>query len=172
MKILVFSDVHGSVVAMETAVAISKREHPDKTVICGDLFGGWSSCEQIYQSVAKLEGVRYVLRGNNDGSYYDEFVPGGFEDNAVMYHFGRTLFFTHGHIYNGFRVPKVLKENDVLVFGHTHVNSVVKRNGLFVANVGSIARPRDGEKSYLILDEQGLALKRPDGSLIYSLNWN
>ncbi len=172
MKILHFSDVHGSVAAMESAVAISKREHPDKTVICGDLFGGWSSCEQISRLLTQLDGVLYVLGGNNDGDYYDRFVPCGFEDNAVMYHFGRTLFFTHGHRYNGFRVPPVLQENDVLVFGHTHVNSIVKRNGLYVANVGSLARPRDGEKSFLLLDEQGLTLKRPDGSVIYCLTWD
>lgn len=172
MKILVFSDIHGSVSAMETAVEISKRERPEKTVICGDLFGGWTSCEQIAESVGKLDGILYVLRGNNDGAYYDAYLPDGFEDNAVMYHFGRTVFFTHGHRYNGFRVPPVLRENDVLVYGHTHVNSIVKRNGLFVANVGSLARPRDGEKSYLILDEQGLTLKRPDGTVIYSLDWN
>ncbi len=172
MKIFIFSDIHGDVDAMETAFEIYLREKPQKTVFCGDLFGTFSNNRQIAQMVNKFDCVLYLLRGNNDFRSYDSYLSCGFEEYAVMYHFNRTLFFSHGDRYNGWNIPPFLKDGDACVFGHTHMNSVTKRNGLYIANVGSLARPRDGEKSHMILDDNGITLKRPDGSVLYELKWD
>ena len=171
MKILVFADIHGSLNGMNSVLRIFSAEQADKVVFCGDLFCGWSSTEkQIAEMAQSLDAVLYFVRGNNDRQTFDSLI-GGLEDNAVMYHFGRTLFFTHGHRYNGFNVPPILKQGDAVVFGHTHVGSLTKRNGLFVLNVGSIARPRDGTPCYLVLDEVGATMKSPDGAVLYTLHW-
>ena len=171
MKILVFSDIHGSLAAADNAVAISRREKPDKTVVCGDIFG-WSSYADVSSRLLGLEGVLYFLRGNNDWQSAVDSCPLNLEDSAVMRSFGRTLFFTHGDRYNGYAVPPFLKEGDALVYGHTHVGSLRCRNGLFLLNVGSLARPRDGAPDYLVLDERGAQLKSPDGEIICSLAWD
>lgn len=172
MKILVVADIHGSVNGMNAVLNAFSAEKPDKVVFCGDIFGGWSNTErQIAQMAESLDAVLYFVRGNNDRPCYDHLLSCGFEENAVMYHFGRTLFFTHGDRYNGFRVPPVLKQGDAVVHGHTHVGSLTVRNGLFVLNVGSVARPRDGRPGYLLLDETGATLKLTDGTVLYSLPW-
>ena len=170
MKILVFADFHGSIDSLNTAIEISKRERPDKTVVCGDLFG-WTRPQEVATLVQKLEGVLYLVKGNNDFATAQSYLPYAMEDSALMYHFGRKLFFTHGDRYNSMRIPPILTGGDVLVHGHTHVGRLQNYNGLFVCNVGSLARPRDGVPSYMVLDEQGATLKQPDGEVLQHLNW-
>ncbi|MCX4286298.1 MAG: YfcE family phosphodiesterase [Clostridia bacterium] len=170
MKICVFSDIHGSVAGMEYALNIVLRERPDKVVICGDLFGARNTGELV-ALVKRIDAVTYLIRGNNDRDNEVALLPCGMDGYAVMYHFGRTLFFTHGHVYNKYLVPPVLKENDVLVYGHTHCALLQKFNGLFIANVGSVSFPRDGTPSYLVIEECGITLKGLDGETINELHW-
>lgn len=172
MKILAFADIHGSVSAMETVVDVCKRERPDKAVICGDLFGGWThQPEQIARLVSQLDAVTYLVKGNNDRASDIALLPYGMDNYAVIYHFNRTLFFTHGDVYNKYRIPPVLKEGDALIYGHTHMSLLQHFNGLHVLNVGSVARPRDGAPCYLVLDDNGATLKRLDGETINTLSW-
>ena len=172
MKILVFADIHGSVSAMEAAVDICNREYPNKVVICGDLFGGWvQQPEQIARLVGKINSVLYLVRGNNDRNNDIALLPYGMEDNAVMYHFDRTLFFTHGDVYNKYRIPPVLNYGDALIYGHTHSSLLQHYNGLNVLNVGSVARPRDDTPCYMVLDNVGATLKELNGNEIMSLPW-
>ncbi len=171
MKILVFADFHGSVDAIRRAAEISRSVKPDKTVICGDLFG-WSSPSEMAEPLNSMEGVLYLVRGNNDYRTAEILLPCEMEDNALMYHFRRTLFFTHGDRYNAMRIPPLLKNGDVLVYGHTHMGMLGTNNGVYLCNVGSLARPRDGQPCYLILDEGGAILFSPDGLELSRMSWN
>lgn len=171
MKILVFADLHGSVDSLHVAIEISRREQPNKTVVCGDLFG-WSNPQEVAELVQQLEGVLYLVKGNNDWPTAMSYLPFGMEDSALMYHFQRRLFFTHGDRYNSMHIPPVLHEGDALVYGHSHVGRLRLYNELYIANVGSLARPRDGAPSYITIDEQGLTLKLADGSILQQLNWH
>ena len=170
MKILVFADFHGSVSGLEQAIEIANRERPDKTVVCGDLFG-WSHPQEVAELVQQLNGVLYLVKGNNDFSTAVSYLPYEMEDNAVMYHFNRKLFFTHGDRYNSMRIPPILEVGDALIHGHTHVGRLQKYNDLYILNVGSLARPRDGIASYMILDEVGATLKQIDGETLQQLKW-
>lgn len=172
MKILVFSDFHGDVDGMHLAIEISHREAPDKTVICGDLFSSWSSTSyDVANLVSKLVGVLYLVRGNNDRTHAEMYLPCSLEEYAVMYHFGRTLFFTHGDRYNGYRVPPMLTTGDAIIHGHTHIGQIGVYNGLYVLNVGSLCRPRGDLPNYLVLDEDGATLKDTDGQILRHLDW-
>ena len=93
MKIVVFADLHGNITAAERAVRLSFDEKADKTVFCGDIFGVWGSAQEIAEKLQQVCGIAYFVRGNNDFSCYDGYIAGGLEEYAVMYHFGRTLFF-------------------------------------------------------------------------------
>ena len=173
MKIAVFSDIHGSVSAMETVIDICNREYPNKVVICGDLFGGWvNQPSEVARLVGKINSVVYLVKGNNDRMHDIALLPYGMEDNAVMYHFDRTLFFTHGDVYNKYRIPPVLKQGDALIYGHTHMSLLQYYNGLHVLNVGSVACPRDEMPCYMILDNVGAVLKDLNGNEISSLPWS
>ncbi len=159
MKILVFSDFHGNTNAVRKAVQIVRNLHPDKVVVCGDIFGGWfSRQEDIVAELKCIDAPLYLIRGNNDYPSDELLLPTPLEDCAVMYHFGRTLYFTHGDRYNAWRMPPLLKNGDVLVHGHTHVGMLKYYNGVLVANVGSMALPRDNMPDYLVLDESGATL--------------
>ena len=170
MKILVFADFHGSIDSLNCAIDISRREKPDKTVVCGDLFG-WSHPQEVATLVQKLDGVLYLIKGNNDFSTAVSYLPYAMDESAIMYHFGRKLFFTHGDRYDALRVPPILSEGDALIHGHSHVGRLQTANGLFVLNVGSLARPRDGVPSYMALDEFGATLKQPNGETLQQIFW-
>lgn len=173
MKILVFADIHGSVAAMETAVEICARCKPDKTVICGDLFGGWTNqSAEIIRLTDKIDSALYLVKGNNDRPHDIALLPYGMDDYAVMYHFGRTLFFTHGDKYNKYRIPPVLKRGDALIYGHTHCSLLQNYYGLHVLNVGSVARPRDGLPCYMLLDDGGATVYRLNGTAVLNLPWS
>ena len=170
MKILVFADFHGSVDSLKTAIEISRREAPNKTVVCGDLFG-WSQPQEVAELVQRLEGVLYLVKGNNDFATAQSYLPDAMEDSAIMYHYGRKLFFTHGDRYDPLRVPPILEEGDALIYGHSHIGRLRIVNGLFALNVGSLARPRDGVPNYLVLDDEGTTLKGIDGETLQRLGW-
>lgn len=168
MKIAVFADLHNSRSGMDEVSQIVAREKPQKIVFCGDLFGGHGDCKAIAEAAQSLDGTLYFVHGNNDWSG-ERFLNGGMEDYVVMYHFGRTLFFTHGDRYDKYRPPVLLKDGDVLVYGHTHMALLQRHNGLYVVNVGSMALPRDGTACYALLDEGGIELKRLDGTVLTKL---
>lgn len=174
MKILVFSDFHGNLSAYETAMNIVKSEKPNAVALCGDLFGGFSSdSSKVAQAVQLFDAPLYAVRGNNDRRYDEALLPFPLQDYEVTYKFNRTILFTHGHRYNSWKLPPILGQGDALVYGHTHVSSLRKLpNGIFALNVGSIALPRDGAPSYLVLDDDGATSKMTDGNGIYFLPWN
>ncbi len=168
MKIIAFSDFHGNLAAFVSAASIVAKEKPDKTVLCGDLLGGINDQpEQIKQILQEMDTTLYLIRGNNDRPVHEQLLGVGLEDNFVTYAFGRTLFFTHGDRYNAYRMPPVLlRQGDVLIHGHTHIGFIRNVGGVLVANVGSMGQPRDGVKSYLVLDERGVCLKDETGATL------
>ena len=170
MKIFVFSDLHGDVDALNTILQAIEREQPNKVVFCGDLFGGWGSVDKIASVVKQIDAVTYFVRGNNDVFYPNS--PVDFEEYAIMHHFGKTMFFTHGHIYNGYKMPSFIGEGDVLVHGHTHCTHFYNVNGIKVVNVGSCASPRDKTPCYMVLDESGATQKSLGGNEIVHKNWD
>ena len=174
MKICVFSDFHGNLPAVKRALQIVQQLHPDKVVICGDYFGGWTSNErQVGETITEMgkNSVLYLVRGNNDYRTDDVLLPTPPEDNAVMYHFGRTLYFTHGDRYNIWRIPPVLQKGDVLVHGHTHIGIVKRCNGIIVANVGSMGLPRDDVANFMVLDDSGITLYDTELNPLQILHW-
>ncbi len=171
MKIAVFSDIHGSVSGMGAVLQIVEREKPQKVVFCGDLFGGWTDSSQIAKAAQNIDSTLYFVKGNND-RFDAQLIQGGIEEYVLMYHFGRTLFFTHGDRYNGWNIPPILQSNDAIIFGHTHVSSLTERNGLFILNVGSVARSRDGIPCYLLLDDNGATICKLNGETVYKLPWH
>lgn len=171
MKILVFSDIHGDIKAMEKMRTIVATERPDKIVICGDLFG-WGIADKMYIAdiIANLPSTVYILKGNNDSDDDQQIIGKPLQNSAIMHHFGRNLFFSHGHVYNSMRIPPVLQQGDVLVYGHRHIGALSTYNGLTVVNVPCLSRPRGGSsKGYVIMDEQGITLKELDGNTLDSV---
>ena len=59
-----------------------------------------------------------------------------------------------------------------MVSGHTHRGMILKDNGKYFLNPGSISRPRgDSDKSFMIIDDSGIYLKDLDNNIIDKLSW-
>ena len=95
------------------------------------------------------------VRGNCD-SEVDQMVLEFpmMADYALLTVKERTLFLTHGHLFNA-DIPPLLKAGDLLFNGHFHTpENRILDNGAIYANCGSVSLPKEGTPhSYILIDE-------------------
>ena len=92
-------------------------------------------------------------------------------DYALLCEGGRTVFATHGHLYN-MDNPPPLSPGDILLHGHTHV-PCWERFGVdnFCLNPGSVSLPKDGSnRGYLLLTDEGFTWKKLEGDVYHTLS--
>lgn len=142
MKVVILSDTHGRLHALEPIVL---REKPDALIHLGDHFEDSFSVEALFPGLPV-----YAVCGNND-------EPLGPYHRVVA--FGKTrIFLTHGHLFSlhkGIgRLASEARKNgcQAALFGHTHTALMRVHKGILVLNPGSVSLPRDGSGgSYLVL---------------------
>ena len=135
VKIVIFSDSHGSYDEMETVL---KKENPDMVFFLGDGERDIEYLQYIYEDLKVL-----AVRGNCD-LFSD--LP-AFLDCSVQ---GVRIFATHGHLYEvkHDRTLSALKREakkcnaDVILFGHTHIpfNQYIPE-GTYLDYIGETDRP-------------------------------
>ena len=81
-------------------------------------------------------------------------------DYALMTVNEKTLFLTHGHLFNS-TMPPLLKAGDLLLNGHFHTPECREmENGAIYVNCGSVSLPKEGTPhSYILIDGNTLYLK-------------
>ena len=81
-------------------------------------------------------------------------------DYALLDVNGKTLFLTHGHLFNA-DMPPLLKKGDLLLNGHFHAPCCREmENGAIYVNCGSVSLPKDGTPhSYILIDGSTLYWK-------------
>lgn len=144
MKIAVFSDTHGNLSNLETA--IEQQKNADFYIFLGD-------CEKDLDTVREFYPAKQFLsvRGNCD---FGSVTPSENETIAA----GKRIFYTHGHNYHvKYGYAEAIAEAhrrkaDILLFGHTHVPYISYENGLYIMNPGSLGHPREGRATYGIID--------------------
>lgn len=145
MRIVVFSDTHGSSGAVEKIIA----KNPDvrNFIFLGD---GEREIERARSLHTDIEFC--CVCGNCD---YHSFNP----DTDIFVREGHKIIFTHGHNhgvkYSLDRLYQLAKNNraDIALFGHTHCRHLEYRDGIYLLNPGSAALPRDGKgSSYAFID--------------------
>ena len=168
MKLFFASDIHGSFVAAQKAIAAFEQSGARYLILLGVILnhGPRNPLPEGYDpiKVAKLlnqYAARITaVRGNCD-SEVDQMLldfPMMADYNLVMLANGRRLFLTHGHIYNADKHPQLMT-GDVIVSGHTHIPVAERKADYFVFNPGSVAIPRNGlPASYGLLDGQNLSV--------------
>lgn len=129
MKILVFSDSHGVILPMRSAV---RRERPDCVFFLGD-------GDDDINTVMQLEGgfTLYAVRGNCDAF-------SSCSSSVVADIGSHRLFAAHGHLYSDiFALAAAAKKEgaNVCLFGHTHTPLISECENVKMMNPGSI---RDG----------------------------
>ena len=155
MKILVISDTHGDIDKAEEV--IKGNANIDLVIHLGDYFRDAQKLSSLFPEIP----IEYIY-GNSD------FMIGDVPAEKILEYKGKKIFITHGHKYSvKWDYEKLYKkaeemEVDLLLFGHTHVADLVKRDNYTIVNPGSISDPRENSgESYAIieLDEQKVASK-------------
>ena len=166
MKYVIASDIHGSAFWCEELLRAFENENADKLVLLGDLlYHGPRNdlpCDYSPKKVFEMLNARkaqiIAVRGNCD-SEVDQMVLEFpmLADYALASDKNRTLFFTHGHLYNKEILPN-LKAGDFLFNGHFHAPEQTPLPcGATYINCGSVALPKDGTPhSYLVYEDGAL----------------
>ena len=164
MKLMFASDIHGSKYYCEKICEAYKKEGADRLVLLGDLLyhGPRNDLPKEYDPkavTAMLNGMKneiLAVRGNCEAEV-DQMVLEFpcMADYMIIYLKGRMVFVTHGHLYNTDN-PPLLKDGDILIHGHTHVQVMEEVDNYVYINPGSASLPKDGSKNAYMIYENGV----------------
>jgi len=173
MKYLIASDLHGSFYYLKKVMEAFEREKADKLIFLGDIYnhGPRNTLPKEYSPMdvsSLLNSVKdkiIVIKGNCD-SVVDTMISSfDFIDSMVLTVQDKTVFLTHGHVYNKDALPKT--SFDAIIYGHFHTGFIEKQEKMVIANAGSLSLPKNNTKnSYMVLEDKQLFLKDIDGNEI------
>ncbi len=145
MRIIIFSDVHGSYFNAEEV--ISQNKDVEIFIFLGD---GLFEVERLKQKYSQK--MFLSVKGNCDFGYAEKEFDFAFLG-------GKKILYTHGHNFgvksSVNRLFYMAKENecDIALFGHTHSRFNEYQDGVYIFNPSSVTLPRDGKKrAYGFLD--------------------
>jgi putative phosphoesterase len=123
---------------------------------------------EVAKSLNEIKEKIIVIKGNCD-SVVDTMISNfDFLDNLVLVSGGKTLFLTHGHIYNKDNLPKT--NFDAIIYGHFHTGFIERKGDIVIANTGSTSLPKnDTPNSYMVLENKTLTLKDFENKVIKSI---
>ena len=163
MKAMVLGDTHGDTTYLREALTVFEKEKCDRLYLTGDLL------PESVRMLGYLSEKIVAVQGNCD-RYYQTEEYAKFPMPTINYSGfnGKTLVLTHGHLYDPYTIPV---RYDILLLGHSHVARMDCLGGRWILNPGSLAQPRDGNHSYLILTPESFCLYAIDmGKLIRKID--
>lgn len=180
MRILVVSDLHGSLFFGKKAIELYEEEQADKILCLGDVLyhGPRNPLTKDYnpKDLAVLLNAHkekiIAVRGNCD-SEVDQMVLEFpiMSDFSTLFLGGITIFATHGHIYNKTNMPS-LGNGDVFIHGHFHLPMAEKHGNYYYLNPGSISLPKENNpNSYGVITEDGFEIKDLQGNIIKEISF-
>ena len=175
MKFLIASDLHGSSFYAQKIMEIFKNEGAEKLILLGDIYnhGPRNPLPKDYAPMKVAELLNsikkdlIVIKGNCDSAVDTMISDFDFLDSAVLTSKEKTVFLTHGHVFNKDQMPKT--EFDAVIYGHFHTGFIERKGRTVVANAGSLSLPKNGTaNSYIILEDGVITLKDLDKGVIAS----
>lgn len=174
MKYMIVSDIHGSAVYCEMMLDAYRRERADRLIILGDILyhGPRNDLPEGYapkEVIAMLNPIKDELlcvRGNCDAEVDQMVLEFPIMAEYALLALGkRTVFITHGHVFNEQNLPP-LKNGDILLHGHTHVPKRVEHETYIYMNPGSVSIPKDGSwHGYMTLEDSVFLWKDLEGNV-------
>ncbi len=145
MRYLIVSDTHGNHEYLDEV--LYNVGHLDGVLHLGDVENRETDIE------AQLDCPLEIVCGNNDSEI---FLP----RERILFLGGHKVYMSHGHYHKIYYGTKELVESaksngcDIALFGHTHCPYLEREGDLWVANPGSISRPRQADRypTYMILE--------------------
>ena len=179
MKMLFASDIHGSAFFCRPLLDIYRKSGAARLVLLGDILyhGPRNDLPREYaprEVISMLNPLKdqiYAVRGNCD-TEVDQMVLQFpiLADYALLSIEGKTLYATHGHVFNQDSLPP-MQDGDILIHGHTHLLKAEKMETDFgtvaILNPGSVSIPKGGNpNTYAILENGIFTIKTLDGEIV------
>lgn len=179
MKLFIASDIHGSAYYCRLMLERYRAEKADRLLLLGDVLyhGPRNDLPEEYapkQVIAMLNELKneiLCVRGNCD-TEVDQMVLEFpvLADYALLRIDDRTIYATHGHIYNENNLPPIQK-GDVLLNGHTHVPKCVKHENYTYMNPGSVSIPKENSHhGYMTLENGVFLWKGLSGTIVTAIS--
>ena len=166
MKIMLISDIHGSSLYLQKVLDIYKEGKFDKLFILGDILyhGPRNDLPELYnpkECIKMLNPLKddiIAIKGNCDAEVDEMVLDFELKTSITISVDGFDFFLTHGHHVNP-ENPIDLKKGSIVLFGHTHVHTIVDVNGVIFINPGSISIPKEDKiNSFGIIEENSIKI--------------
>lgn len=167
MRLLIASDLHGSIDNLRFLVNRVHELKPDIFVLLGDLVyhGPRNPLPEAYDTLAMLAEAPSLtnlpcpllaVRGNCDGEVDVMQLPFAMPESAWIDVNGQRIFASHGH-----RLPENppfpgLAPGAVILRGHTHIPRAERSGSFQIWNPGSISLPKGGYPASYAIYENGI----------------
>lgn len=176
MKLLIASDIHGSVYWCRKLMERIEEEQPERILLLGDLLyhGPRNDLPRDYapkEVIPMLNGLKdrlLCVRGNCD-TEVDQMVLDFpiLAEYAALLADNRLIYATHGHHANEAK-PLPHCPDDVLLCGHTHIPAWNQHEDFLYLNCGSVSIPKNGSpNSYMVLENGTFYWKKVENGTIY-----
>lgn len=191
MKFMIASDIHGSAFYCRRMLERYDKENADRLILLGDILyhGPRNDLPREYDPKKVIEMLNgraadiLCVRGNCEAEV-DQMVLSFpvMAEYAVWNMENRLIYITHGHNVSADNPPP-LKNNDILLHGHTHVPACEERpiiagkgnheepdrkESFLYMNPGSVSIPKDGtEHSYMTFENGTFLWKRLEDGEVY-----
>lgn len=139
-RIVVFSDTHRQI--KDAIKVLENMIGVDAVIHLGDCVADAVELRRSFRNIDV-----YSVAGNND--FFSDLPVEDVIEIADI-----KIFCTHGHSFNTDRLVHTAIEKGcrIALRGHTHVSEDIVVDGVRIINPGSISRPRDGKKSYAVIE--------------------
>lgn len=175
MKYMFASDIHGSAYYCRKMLDAFEQSGAERLILLGDLLyhGPRNELPREYEPKRVLVMLNaykdkiYAVRGNCD-SEVDQMVLEFpiMADYALLALNGRTIYATHGHVFNEEKFPP-MQPGDALIYGHIHIPVARAGGDKFFLNPGSVSLPKGGNPpSYALLDGSVFTIRDFEGGRI------
>lgn len=176
MKYLIISDIHGSLPRLQQVLNFYEKTQCNMLCILGDIlnYGPRNGLPDGLNPKGIAELLNHftdpiiAVRGNCD-SEVDQMLLDFpiMADYALIADNGKTLFLTHGHIYNENNLPK--GKFDAFFYGHTHLWKLEKQE-MSLCNTGSITFPKGGNPpTFATYENKNISIYQLNGTLLKSI---
>lgn len=152
MKLIIASDIHGSLKYTKLLEKIIIHENPDKIILLGDLYYHGPrnplpeeyNCMGVAEILNKYSDKIIAVQGNCDAEVDQMISNFKINQNSIELNVNNNKFIlSHGHHLN----EQTLSNNYIYLVGHTHIYNLDNN----IINPGSISLPKENKEHTCLL---------------------